>query len=58
MSRASAALMGASTGITIESSRPTLEPVYELLYDPFLARMFENRKTRLEQMFGTDVREP
>jgi hypothetical protein len=50
--------MGASTGITIESSRPTLEPVYELLYDPFLARMFENRKTRLEQMFGTDVREP
>jgi hypothetical protein len=58
MSRASAALIGASTGVTIESSRLLVEPVYEPLSRPLLARMFDERKTRLEQMFGTDVREP
>jgi hypothetical protein len=37
--------------------RPSVEPVYEPLSEPLLARMFDEGKTRLEHMFGTDVRE-
>jgi len=50
--------MGASTGVTVQSDRRTVEPVYEPMLGSLLARMFDERKTRLEQMFGTDVREP
>jgi len=45
-------------GVTVQDGRVAVEPVYEPMLTPLLARMFDERKTRLEQMFGTDVREP
>jgi hypothetical protein len=50
--------MGASTGVAVRLDRGTVEPVYEPMWMPLVARMFEERKTRLEQVFGTGVREP
>jgi len=69
MARASAALIGASMGTAVCRSVlvfrsvddgvgvPDVERVYDSAAGDCLARMFEKVETRLEQVFGTDVRQ-
>jgi hypothetical protein len=64
VSRARAALIGASRRVVVrtrvrlrvEVTGSGVERVYERGREVFVARMFEKVETRLEQVFGTDVR--